>query len=501
MKKIITTFLTISLCASNTFAQSGFQKTVGNGNAGVVSMKSTSDGGFILTGGISNIGAGQADLYLLKTDSNFDVEWSRVFGGVEYDYGWNVIQNMEGGYVSAGTTSSFGLEGDALFFIKTDSAGNILQSKGYGDYDIAYAFEVQQTIDSGYVIYGMATTPVGHSVMIKTDLNGDTLWTKTIAGQRGTSVITVNNGYILAGMASSSSSIYVTKTDNNGLELWTKGIQVNNMFSNTEKIKSTSDGGFILVGSNNNNVLLLKLDSLANVDWAKTYGGSSTDAGYDVQQTADGGFAVSGITYSFGNSFGDAYVLKTDSIGTLLWSKTYGDTGKESAYSIIENQDGSFMIAGGTWISGGAYLIKTDSIGNSGCNESSPSTVTNTPSIQYPSSVFSPGVCDTIISPTNDVDSSNTSYTLCPLITHVMEKLGNDFKFYPNPTTESITIELADVKTDAKVILTNSIGQVILTKNYSFTDIINLDLDYPKGLYFLTLETQGKILTKKIVLE
>lgn len=85
--------------------------------------------------------------------------------------------------------------------------------------------------------------------------------------------------------------------------------------------------------------------------------------------------------------------------------------------------------------------------------------------------------------------------------TSIEENSLSNLSIYPNPTTGTITIDLGEVKQGLKATLTNSIGQVVLTKSYASTNCINFDVDYPKGLYFLTLETQGEVITKKIVKE
>lgn len=82
-----------------------------------------------------------------------------------------------------------------------------------------------------------------------------------------------------------------------------------------------------------------------------------------------------------------------------------------------------------------------------------------------------------------------------------MNNEPNYFNVYPNPTTKKITIDLGEVRTDLKAILTNSLGQVVLTKHYTCTNIVNLDLNYPKGIYFLSLESHGELISKKIVIE
>ncbi len=86
-------------------------------------------------------------------------------------------------------------------------------------------------------------------------------------------------------------------------------------------------------------------------------------------------------------------------------------------------------------------------------------------------------------------------------------EVGIDEQFFsgisikPNPTTGNITIDFGEVQPAIKATLTNSLGQVVLTQNYVSTNYFNLDLAYPKGLYFLTLEMQRELITKKVIIE
>ena len=139
-------------------------------------------------------------------------------------------------------------------------------------------------------------------------------------------------------------------------------------------IQQTEDGGYIVAGytwsfgAGGADVYVLKLDSAGNLEWQKTFGGSSDDFAYSIQQTADGGYIVAGYTLSFGAGVNDAYVLKLDSAGNLEWQKTFGGSSDDFAYSIQQTSDGGYIVAGNTWSFGAggadAYVLKLDSAGN-----------------------------------------------------------------------------------------------------------------------------------------
>ena len=114
-------------------------------------------------------------------------------------------------------------------------------------------------------------------------------------------------------------------------------------------------------------IYLTRLDSAGTVLYTRTYGGDSTDYGYDLQETSDGGYVIVGGTRSSGSGEGDVYLIKTDSSGALQWSRTLGGVGNDEGHSVRVTNDNGFII-GGTTSSYGAgyddfYLIKTDSTG------------------------------------------------------------------------------------------------------------------------------------------
>jgi len=142
-------------------------------------------------------------------------------------------------------------------------------------------------------------------------------------------------------------------------------------------IWQTSDGGYIVVGTTRSfgagdfDVLLVKFNSKGDVEWFKTFGGPKLDVVYSVQQTSDGGYIVAGYTESYGAGGWDILLIKFDSMGNVEWFKTYGGSADDWAYCVREAHDGGYVIAGVTrsWAFGGqddedVYIIKVDTQGN-----------------------------------------------------------------------------------------------------------------------------------------
>jgi len=187
---------------------------------------------------------------------------------------------------------------------------------------------------------------------------------------------TDDGGYIILGNKSGfvgNTDIYLVKTDTMGVIQWDKAIGGTEIeWANDFKI--THDKGYIIAGytnivsGNGYDVLLIKTDSLGNVKWQKTFGGADWDMGYSVIEDKNQNFLIAGTTYS--NSYGDAdvYLIKTDSLGDTLWTRHYGSTGSDIAYSIDTTYFSDYLLCGVTKKNNDttydAYLLKISNNGD-----------------------------------------------------------------------------------------------------------------------------------------
>jgi hypothetical protein len=191
------------------------------------SFQQTSDGGYILASYTYSFGAVNRDILLIKADANGNVQWAKTYGGTGDDLVSSVQQTSDGGYIVAGYTTSFGASSFEIFLIKTDANGNIIWAKTYGGTYWDEASSVQQTLDGGYIVAGFTPSfgAGGWDIfLIKTDANGNIIWAKTYGGAsydyshsvRQTS----DGGYIVAGYTYSFGvgyyDIFLIKTDANG---------------------------------------------------------------------------------------------------------------------------------------------------------------------------------------------------------------------------------------------------------------------------------------------
>lgn len=315
-------------------------------------------------------------LFMLIPTFVFSQGWEKTYGS---GYGYSVKQTTDGGYVITGATGSI-LSGYVdIFLLKTNGNGDTLWTKTYGGNYYDFGYSVQET-DDGYIITGytsLNSTGNNDVYLLKTNGKGDTLWTKTYGGNaddEGHSVQqTTDGGYIITGATSSfgnDNDIYLIKTNGNGDTLWTKtyGGSYGDDFGNS--VQQTTDGGYIITGfiysiSTLQDVCLIKTDSSGNTLWTKTYGGNYNDIGYSVQQTTDGGYIVTGY-----KSVNDVYLIKTDSSGDTLWTKTFGGNLPDGGRSVQQTTDGGYIITGYSYSVSNSngdhdvYLIKTNGIGD-----------------------------------------------------------------------------------------------------------------------------------------
>jgi hypothetical protein len=295
------------------------------------SLIKTSDGGYAIAGFTISFGAGSGDFYVVKLDANGNLQWTKTIGGPADEIGYSLIQTSDGGYAIAGITESFGAGGKDVYVVKLDANGNLQWTKTIGGKSWDEGHSLIQTSDGGYAITGYTISfgAGGADVyVVKLDARGNLQWTKTIGGKHP------DSGYSLI---------------------------------------QTSDGGYAIAGitesfgAGGKDVYVVKLDANGNLQWTKTIGGKDFEYGYSLIQTFDGGYAIAGATYTFGAGGWDVYVVKLNANGNLQWTKTIGGKSWEAGHSLIQTSDGGYAITGKTESFGAGavdvYVVKLDANG------------------------------------------------------------------------------------------------------------------------------------------
>ncbi len=312
------------------------------------------------------------------------VTWQKTYGGSDYDYAYSIQKTTDGGYIVAGETYSSGAGLSDVYVLKLDATGNATWTKTFGGSNYDGARSIQQVPDGGYIVAGYTASfgaGASDAYVLKLDASGNVTWTKTFGGSSSDGASSIqqvpDGGYIVAGETYSSGAghddAYVLKLDATGNVTWQK------IFGGSDNdyarsIQQTADGGYIVAGYTNSfgagswDAYVLKLDATGNATWTKTFGGSNNDWAYSIQQVSDGGYIVAGITDSSGAGSYDAYVLKLNASGDATWTKTFGGSSSDGASSIQQTADGGYIVAGYTNSSGAGshdvYVLKLDATGN-----------------------------------------------------------------------------------------------------------------------------------------
>lgn len=525
MRKLL--FLFFLASGLPVFAQLKFQTAFG----GPVSdfcwgTEITSDGNYILVG--NTTGSGPGGMHLIKTNSTGDTLWARTFGGAAGgEYGLSVQETKDAGFIVSGSTHNFNTTGGDGYLVKTDSTGNVLWSKTYGGIRNDEIMTVRELADGGFILYG-STSSFSPSAtdfdifLIRTDANGDTLWAKTYGTAGSDNALgmeqTSDSGFVMTGysngFANGQDDAFLMKTDGTGNLQWAKSYGGTDSDAGSS-VRQTSDGGYILTGkthsygafTNDGDALLIKTDMYGDTLWSKTFGGPGTEWCHSICLTGDGGFALSGETWSYGAGKNDVFVVKTTGNGILQWSKTYGDTMFDHSRAIRQTSDNGYVLGCNSSSLGGAnagfYMVKTDSAGNSGCNTWYSGPLVRTHAIQtaaQPVSTWQP-----TFTVTNPATLTGSGTVVTPFCTNVGinewdPDANNALLIYPNPNTGVFTIEiqLPDYN-NIDIQIFNTLGQLIdtfpMSGNKHTIDITN----YENGIYSVRLTGENFVATQRVI--
>ncbi|MGI8952671.1 MAG: T9SS type A sorting domain-containing protein [Chitinophagaceae bacterium] len=431
MKKI-TLYFFLCIVAIKANAQNTFQTLYGGTNAfdaEVHDAQKTADGGYILTGVDYYYGPQYNDPFLLKINSSGALQWIQIYAETNNGYGFasqaaHVEQTADGGYILAGSTYSIiGL--DDAYFLKTDSLGNIQWYHVYGSPNWEAVASVHQTSTGEYIAAGytqiqpQGTLTYKNIYALKLSGAGDIVWTNTYDNNinnddEAFAVHETGDGnYIIGGTSTVGSPAHqaaalLKLNSSDGSVIWSKTYGQTTADMVGYDMKQTADGGFIITGTNSNdsattNNFLLKIDATGNtVQFAETY--ATTDAtdnetAHSVTATADGGYALFGdVLYNNAPSYNRyGLLIKTDNAGNVTWNKRYGQGsgvgygqgsevvgGGDYGRTVLQSADNGYLLGsyeiydfGFTGYTG--YVIKTDSSGNSGCNDTALSIITTSP--------------------------------------------------------------------------------------------------------------------------
>lgn len=528
MKKLLPLFLFVTICSVH--AQVFFQKLYGEISPAGISANGifpAADGGYMVSG-TTGLAFTYAHPGFMSFDSSGNIRWSKFYNtGLAFESLSSAIQTRDSGCLMIGYRSANTRE---IYLIKTDGAGNVQWAKSYTGADDIYEELVGQTVDGGYIISGNVE-PNGiltGDLLIKIDSSGNVQWNRLYEGINGNGALqTADGGYVLSGIYDTSGYAMNTmlKTDSTGMPLWHKTFNFIAPFSFKYTLISTSDQGLILAthtnsfGAGGADIVLIKMDSNGNILWSNAYGGANNDYPSSVKEFPGGGYFIAGSTNSFGSTK-DAYLLRIDFSGNLLWSKIYGDDSHDEEFYgcniLLPTADSGFIMAatsdtiGDNFGKFNIYMVKADSTGFSGCHEESSATIeTPITLIDTNISLFVDSVNLSVSPLVMTIVSAGAGRTICESIGIEEREKGDRMILYPNPTEGKITIDIGLSATkniiDA-INIYNVMGKPvgIFSKTSGLTGEAEIHIDIsnlPSGIYFVQATLNEKLFWGKVVKE
>ncbi len=342
------------------------------------------DSCLILIGFSVNPYTGNTDGWMIRTDTDGNMQWQRKYHGSYSQYTIHGQEILDGGYVLAGFLRSNRLPTthfhDDFFLARTDSRGVMIWSKYYGGPYDDRCYYVQQLPEEGFILVGYVGTDGNQTDgwIVKTNTNGDTMWTHRFGDSERNEFFcgqqTSDGGYVLAGQSwlgwGQRSDFWLVRTNEAGDEQWSRtyGGYDN---ETCRSVFETSDGGFILGGTTRSfgagsaDIWLLKTDSEGDSLWSRTHGLGRSETCFSMRRTLDLGYLISGTTYSFDDihpGVADGWILRVNMNGDSLWSVALRGWGTDVLTDGIQTAAGSYMTTGNTdsWSAGGydGWLVK-----------------------------------------------------------------------------------------------------------------------------------------------
>ncbi|HIP36035.1 MAG TPA: T9SS type A sorting domain-containing protein [Crocinitomix sp.] len=484
---IIGLFLTYS-----GISQINFIKSYGNnGYDHGRDIKQDLDTGYIVTGSSSSFYNGNADAFLLKVDSLGNFKWSYNYGGAGADWGEAVVVTLDSVYALGGYTNSFGNGGFDFYLVKADINGVPIWEKTYGGSDWDRAHDLIQMPDSGYVLVG-ETYSYGNGNMdiyiVRTDKNGDTLWTRTYGGSAddyANAVLLDGDSLVISGGTTSfgngMNDGLILKYHKNGSLGWVKvaGQDKDDYFNSITKI-TTSLGGYVAGGTRDYNH---PNDCDCGQDFWYYF---ITDNGTTVSDTSRGGetlgqeyvndmiylsnnqFIYSGSTTTWGidvpnSSEGFIGRSTNTTFYVLAYINNFGDDGDDVVYAMDRCYDGGIVSVGDmTYNSTGGmniFILKTD--------------------LAY------------------SVPFQVSQDLVNEIITLSYKDIVQDSKLKVYPTLFNNIITIEGLPTEHQINVFDYSGQLVYTSSNTNTVI---DLQHLKiGVYILTVQTNEGNYSTKII--
>lgn len=352
-------------------------------------VRPTHDNGYLVV--TSAFFSMNPDIYIEKLDHQGDTLWTKIISASTTQMSRSIVQTTDSLYLFAYEKSN------ALWIVKIDVQGNIIFNKSYANNSFsANLRDLAATTDGGAVTLSSRPGANQYEIVTKLSATGDSLWAKTVSGD---------------GLMS---------------------------------ITQTNDGGYIVTGTRNDSLLLVKLDGQGTYQWEKTFSNGFYDIGHHVRQTTDGGYILVGAAYASPSS-NDSYLnlIKTTATGDTVWTQQYGNGQVAYGNAVEQTNDGGYIITGTIGFNSRLYLIKTNTVGDLNTNIKKVQPIPN-------------------------------------------------LRLMPNPTTAQINIDLGKPYKKALIEIYTSLGQLQTEFEITNQQYLSSSIDGGVGVYFVKVTANNK---------
>jgi predicted secreted protein len=339
-------------------------------------------GGYVISGWTNSSGAGDLDIWLLKIDDDGNHLWNKTLGTVEEDKAFEIINCSSGGFAVAAKVRNMTHThpNNEVSVIRIADNSNIIFHNNYSgpDQNSTHAkddrgYSIVECPNGDFVIAGVTGTNAGASdvYLLRIGPNGLVKWERTFHhwdNERCFSphslVHCSDNGFAIAGYSYSaalSNDVWLIRTDPFGIALWNMTYGLSSGYERPESLVQCKDGGFGIMantqsfGAGGTDGWFIRTDALGNQIWNQTYGGTEEDSFTKAVMMSDGGFTLMGSTHSFDIGGGDAWIIRIDSDGEVLWEETIGDPYGNGVSSFLFLGNNTYIAAGSTYSIGSIY--------------------------------------------------------------------------------------------------------------------------------------------------
>ncbi|NCC88470.1 MAG: hypothetical protein EOM05_11520, partial [Clostridia bacterium] len=448
-------------------------------------VKQNSEGDYYF-GGHKSLTAESSCTFISKVNSSGIPIWSK---NINQPGARDIIETSDGGFLI--TSSSYGYNSNMeILLIKTNALFDTIWTQRIGSQDIydntlSKGYTTKEIDNSYYLTLG-ATSSYGVGpfdiIISKTDIEGNNIWCKTIGSISNESAIdfvqTIDNGFVICGTSNHNTdagfNVCLVKIDSLGNLIWSKTYN-GYLEGQPKKIKVTKNNGFLVMGNytrldDNRDIYIFETDSLGNLLWAKTYGSELVDNAWDILSLSEGGYVFTGSTQDLTNLDDDVLAVKLTTSGDTVWTKQYGDQMSNYGNVLCKTKDNGYMIAGVTTTDFGegehqySFLVKTDYNGNTGCSNFSNIFVDDMTFIETTQSfqVLNGGYFRHL-SECEIEDVNLTDTLLCSFAQNVESyNTSSTISCYPNPFYESTEIFLKNsIPSCYTVSMFNVTGEIV----------------------------------------